>query len=397
MRRALKAGLLASIALATMGASAKQMQMDVPPYSHGYEPRTVDERGLWMQADEDERIVRDSSLLMNDEALDRYVKGVLCEAVGQDRCNSVRVYVLEVPQFNASMAPNGTMRVWTGLLLRVQNEAELASVLAHEFAHFELRHGLNGFKQARQASDVGAWIGVMGGVTSVNTSSVHQALLGSRFRFSREQEGEADLLSIKYLGKSPYPASAAASVWTQIMGESDARAIGRGLKPKRKYSAGFFDTHPTDIQRATYLKAQAEAIGGTGDLRAQAYRDALRPHLARLLEAQVKSNDFGGTEFLLQQLSGVEGWVGELLYARGALYRQRANPRDLVSAASFFREAIGRGYGNPLVHRELGLSLLRQGDTSEGRAALQEYLNRKPDASDVNVIKALVANQEPQS
>jgi predicted Zn-dependent protease len=379
-----------------MGAAPKTVQAELPPYVHAYEPRSVDERGLWMEADEGERIVRDSSLLMKDEALNRYVKGVLCEAVGQDRCNSVRVYVLEVPEFNASMTPNGTLRVWTGLLLRVQNEAELASVLAHEFAHFELRHGLNGFKQMRQASDVSAWLSVLSGFANTNTSYVQQALLGSSFQFSRAQETEADLLSIRYLGRSPYPASAAASVWTQIMGESDARAMGRGLKPKRKYSAGFFDSHPTDIQRATYLKAQAEAIGESGDLRAKEYREALRPYLPRLLEAQVKSNDFGGTEFLLQQLSGVEGWTGDLLFARGALYRQRANPRDLASAATFFREAIGSGYADPAVHRELGLSLLRNGDASEGRAALQEYLNRKPNASDLSVIKALVGNQEQQ-
>jgi predicted Zn-dependent protease len=312
--------------------------------------------------------------------------------VGKDRCNSARIYVLEIPQFNASMAPNGAMRVQSGLLLRVQNEAELAAVLGHEFAHFELRHGLNGFKQRRSSSDVGAWIQVLGGISSTNTGNLQAAVLGTQYSFSRAQETDADLLSMKYMARSPYQASAAASVWDYVMAEDDARSAERGKKVQRRYTAGFFDTHPTSLARSTYLKEEAARLGMGGELRSMEYREAMRPFLPRFLAAQVKSNDFGGSEYLLQAMSQVEGWTGELLFARGELYRQRANPRDLASASDMFRQAIAKGYAQPEVHRELGLSLLRNGQQSEGRAALQQYLSLKPDATDGSVIKMLVGN-----
>lgn len=344
-----------------------------------------------MEADEQERALRDSPLIMREDDLNRYVKGVLCKAVGQERCHSVRVYVLEVPQFNASMAPNGTMRVWSGLLLRAQNEAELAAILGHEFAHFELRHGLRAFKQARASTDVTAWAGLLGAAVGVNTGVLQLSVIGGIYRFSRDHESAADLLSLTYMANSPYPNAAAADVWRYVMGEADARSVARGQKPRQSYSAGFFDTHPASLERATYLQQQATRNPHPGDYGAKAYRDAMRPYLPRFLAAQVKANDFGGSEYLLQTMSGVEGWTGDLLFARGELYRQRGNPRDLATASQFFRQAITQGYVESVVYRELGLSLMRNGEQADGRAALQEYLTRNPDASDRGMINALVA------
>ena len=400
---ALRKGLLlACAALVASGAAPAPIITpgELPAYAKAYEPQTKDERGIWMEADEGERVLRDSSLLIRDQALSNYVKDVLCRDVGEERCNSARIYIVEVPQFNASMAPNGTMRVWTGLLLRVQNEAELASVLGHEFAHFELRHSLAGTKKERDAASLVAWIGVLGagaatygaGGAANATSSIQLAVIGSNFKFNREQETAADLLSLKYMGNSPYDPSAAQQVWNYLRAESDARSVARGLKPGRATKTQFFDTHPSSPERAIYLKVEADKMGKRGELRAQEYRDAIRPFMPRLLAAQVKSNDFGGSEYLLQTMSKTEGWTGDLLFARGELFRQRANPRDLATAADLFREAIAKGYAQPEAHRELGLSLLRNGKEAEGKESLRQYLTLKPDASDGNVIKLLAGN-----
>ena len=49
------------------------------------------------------------------------------------------------------------------------------------------------------------------------------------------------------------------------MAEQDATAIGRKRKAKQRYTAGFFDSHPTELKRATYLSLAAQKIGGGGD------------------------------------------------------------------------------------------------------------------------------------
>ena len=145
------------------------------------------------------------------------------------------------------------------------------------------------------------------------------------------------------------------------MGEADATAVGRKRKPKQHYSAGFFDTHPTDLKRAVYLTEAAAKLNDPGDPASAGHRQAIANYLPRFLAAQIKLNDFGGTEYLLNSLASSDGWNGDLLFAKGELYRLRGNPRDLVSAAQFYGEAIAAGYSAPDARRDLGLALLRSG------------------------------------
>lgn len=390
MNRSLVA--LATVAAVAMSGGARAAPNPLPPFTLGYQPQSVDERGMWMEADEVERKLRDSPLVIRDEALTAYVHGVLCRTVGEDRCKGVRIYILEVPAFNATMMPNGAMTVWSGLLLRVHNEAELGAILGHEFGHFELRHTLAAFKQRRSATDVLAWLSVLGGMANQNFSYVELSILGSMFRFSRDQEREADLQGLKYLASSPYPAEAAVDVWKTAMAEADATAVGRGRKPQQHYKAGFFDDHPTELDRATTLAEAAAKMNHSGDPAAAPYRTAMAPYLSRFLSAQIERNDFGGSEYILNSLASSGGWTGELLFARGELYRQRGNPRDLVSAAQFYGQAIAAGYTAPDAHRNLGLTLLRTGQVTEGKQALEEYLKLDPNASDAKAIAALMSN-----
>ena len=80
--------LLAAACLAAGPAFAKEADFQRPTYAGAYEPQGVDERGLWMQLDEHERGFRDSPLVVHDELLTRYIKGVLCKTVGDDRCSA---------------------------------------------------------------------------------------------------------------------------------------------------------------------------------------------------------------------------------------------------------------------------------------------------------------------
>jgi hypothetical protein len=382
--------LLAAIVLSLPPGSAclYGQNIVVPPYQGVYEPQGVDERGMWMLADEDERAIRDSNLLIRDAALTDYVKGVLCRTVGDDRCRNVRVYVMRVALFNASMSPNGTLVVWSGLLLRCRSEAELASVLGHEFAHFERRHGLRDFRHRRTASDIMAWSALLGAITA-QPSNTNILMLGGIFRFDRGQEREADILGLAYLRRSIYRPQVASEVWVRMMDEVDATSLGRAQRSRRYDRTAFFADHPTDADRAAYLRNLAgPEIPGRID-NADAYAAAMRAWIRPFLDDQIGLNDFGGTEFLLTQLAA-NGWTSDLLYARGELYRMRGNPRDLVNAADFYRQSIALDNGRAEAFHGLGLALMRSRSEEEGRGALARYLTLKPDAPDAPMIRMLI-------
>lgn len=375
----------ASLIHGDIASAAKAKAVPPPPYTGAYEPKTVDERGVWMLADEDERKLRDSSYVIADRPLNDYVRGVLCRAVGQERCAGVRLYIMRNPRFNATMYPNGMLQIWSGLLLRMQNEAELAGILGHEFAHFEQRHTLAGFRQRRLATDIITWASLGGQYGA----AIQNGALASIFSFSRAQETEADLLGLKYLAASDYRKAALVDVWTRTMDEADATAAGRKQRSKRYDAVAFFAEHPTNLERATYLRKAAGDDAADGDDERSAYVRAIAPHIPMLLADQIKLNDFAGTDFLLNVMAK-EGWTADLLYARGELYRARGNPRDLVSAADFYRASITAKGDLAEAWRGLGLVELRNRHLPEGREALSRYVSLSPSAPDVGLVKSLI-------
>ena len=108
---------------------------------------------------------------------------------------------------------------------------------------------------------------------------------------------------------------------------------------------------------------------------------------------QIRLNDFGGSEYVINSLAA-KGWTADLWFARGELFRLRGNQRDLVNAVDFYREAIVLDPDMADAYRGLGLSQLKTGQRTDGQAALAQYLNLKPDASDAPMIGMLLPKEK---
>ncbi|MBA4778220.1 MAG: peptidase M48 [Sphingomonadales bacterium RIFCSPHIGHO2_01_FULL_65_20] len=394
-RMRLAVGVLALAA----GVSAQAEPPLPPPYAGAYQPQGVDEQGLWREMDEEERRFAQSDMIIRDPTLQAYVTKVLCDTVGQDRCDATRIYIVRVPMFNASMSPNGLIQVYSGLLLRVHSEAELGAVLGHEFGHFEARHSLERLKAQRSGGDVLAWAGVLASLAPSydmlrTYRNLQLTIIGSIYRFNRDQEREADGLGISYLNTSALRPQAAAQVWERLMAEFTADARAKGLKKPRFDRIPFYSTHPPEAERATTLALLARPEAATRDDGAARYRAALAPWLPQLLDDQIKLNDFGASEYIIQSLAE-SGWTAPLWHARGELYRLRGAPRDLVHAAQFYDEAIALDPAHPEAHRGLGLALLKTGQAAAGQKALLRYLELKPDAADAKLIGMMIPKEVP--
>ena len=142
-RRLWLRGACAHCAVLAGAVFAQQAEWS-PPTRFVRPDLATDEGGLWAMMDREETRLRRSPFRMRDEALARYLQEVVCR-LGGDHCPDMRVYAVRTPYFNASMAPNGMMQVWSGLLLRMDNEAQLAAVLGHEIGHFLQRHSVERF------------------------------------------------------------------------------------------------------------------------------------------------------------------------------------------------------------------------------------------------------------
>ncbi|KTT75233.1 M48 family metallopeptidase [Sphingomonas endophytica] len=378
----------AALLLAAAPVMAADLTPTGSPSAPGYTPIGRDEQGLWAEADEQERELKASKLIVRDPGVNAYLRRVLCRTVGDGHCRAVRLYLVRAPIFNADMGPTGVLRLYTGLLLRVRDEAELAAILGHEFTHFENRHSLADMRRRRSATNWGAWLTVASIAASAPRNYTPDFLV-SYYSYSRDQEREADLGGLHRMSGAGYRPLAASNVWMHLREEKDAQARGLGVRSLKDRDYGPFVSHPMDVERMTYLAREGQALttpatsfDGLDD-----YRRQLAPIWPMLIDDQIKLNDFGASEYVLANLARGD-WTGPLLYARAELYRARGLI-DQLTAEALYRQAIVRDDAPVATWRGLGLVLLRNGRADEGRAMLRDYLRRAPDAVDRAALQAM--------
>ena len=170
-------------ALAQEGAAAAGATSSPLPAERFVRPALeTDEGGLWGMMDREEARLRRSPFVVRDSQLSKYLQDLVCRLAG-DHCPDIRVHVVRTPLFNATMAPNGMMQVWTGLLLRAENEAQLAAILGHEIGHYLERHTLERLRDMRSRAAFAQFMGLFGVVGAIGQLG---ALAGA-FAFSREE------------------------------------------------------------------------------------------------------------------------------------------------------------------------------------------------------------------
>jgi beta-barrel assembly-enhancing protease len=399
-RRALLVGGGAVAASLTTGvAQARIRPADMQPLiGPGFRPTDRDEIGLWQQMERVEEEVAGSNILIKDPELIRYLQALIGQ-VGGPAAKDMRIYLARIPEFNAVMFPTGFAVIFSGLLLRMRNEAQLAGVIAHESGHFLRRHMIRMWRDQRRKSDlfaIGAMVaGVAGAGAGINTGDITQlAQLGtilSLFRYSRTLEAEADAMGVRLLAENGYPPMEMANTWEQLIGEQDASARHRRKRRDRGHS--LFATHPAPEARMADLKASAaEATlpGRIYDERRARYLQAIGPIRKMLLDDQVKLNDPGASQYLIETLAR-DGWNGLLRFYEAEVWRLRNRHGDELRAAQGYAVAVAYPDAPPEAWRWHGLSLMKAGRQPEARAALSRYLAMQPNAADAPFIRQMIS------
>jgi predicted Zn-dependent protease len=399
-RRGLLLGGGALAAAATTGvANARVRPKDmVPLIGRGYRPTDADERGLWQQMERVEEEVAGSNLLIKDPQLVSYLRDVI-GAVGGPAAKDMRIYLARVPDFNAMMFPTGFTVFFSGLLLRMRNEAQFAGVVAHESAHFLRNHMIRMWRDMKRKSDLFAIgqmaLGGIAGTTGANVNDIAQlAQLGtimSLLQYNRQMEAEADAMGARLLAEQGYPAIEMANTWQQLIGEMDASARYRRKRRDRRWS--LFETHPSPESRMADLRISAAEVtlpGRTYDSRRGRYLKAIGPIRQMLLDDQVKLNDPGASQYLISTLAQ-DGWDGTLRFYDAEIWRLRNRVGDDQRAAHGYATAVLYPDAPADAWRWHGLSLMKQGRAGEAKAALHRYLRMAPNAPDAPFIRQMAS------
>jgi len=119
----------------------------------------------------------------------------------------LRFYVLKSPYVNAFATDEGIIFVSYGLLARLQTEAQLAFILAHESIHFFHQHAMTAYVEKEEAkSDIKYW----------QKKSAEEFVM-KRHAFSREQEIEADNEGLELFLESEYSTESVIGVFDILL------------------------------------------------------------------------------------------------------------------------------------------------------------------------------------
>ncbi|WP_421880838.1 M48 family metalloprotease [Pacificispira sp.] len=359
----------------------------------------TDEAGLWMQMDRAERQLATSGKRIRDPELESYITRIVCDLADQ-YCGDVRVYLVRTPIFNATMAPNGVMQVWSGLLLRAQDEAQLAAVLGHEIAHYLRRHSIKRFRDVRSKLTGLAVFRIAAAVFGVAPVGDVAALgmMGSIQSYSRDHERESDFMGQNLMVESGYDPMAASELWAQLNRE---RARMEEIDPDKKSPRSvFFASHPPSEEREENLRLRAEAFaqsGVEGRRGREDYIAALGEWREVFLRDELELGEHAQSEALLEILVDSRPEDGALRYFQGELYRARSQDGDADRALAAYAEAAELGYAEAGLYRGWGLTALKNGDNAAGIAALKTYLDLAPEAPDAGMIRFMIGSADATS
>jgi len=396
-RSLLVGGGATAAALSTGIADARILPKDmVPLVGPGYRPTEKDEQGIWQLMDRAEEEIAGSNLLMTDPKLTGYLKDLIGK-VGGPAARDFRIYLAHIPDFNAMMFPTGFAVVFSGLLLRMRNEAQLAGVIAHESGHFLRRHMIRSWRDQRRKTDIFAIAAMAAGVGGAAGGVylgdyVQLAQLGtilSLFQYSRQMEAEADAMGARLIAEAGYEPVEMSNIWQQLIGEEAASARYRR---KRRRRGSLFDTHPSEGSRMADLKADALEVkdpGRTYEVGRERYLATIGGIRPLLLDDQVKLNDPGASQYLIETLAQ-DGWNGLLRYYEGEVWRLRNRHGDDARAALSYASAVSYPDAPADAWRWHGISLMKAGRNAEAKSAFARYLTMKPDATDAAWVRQMI-------
>src|ERR1700694_4233897 len=156
--------------------------------------------------------------IINDPVIAEYVNRVGQNLVrNSDAKVPFTIKVIDSEDVNAFALPGGFFFVNSGLILKADNEAELAGVMSHEIAHVAARHGTRQATRGEIANLMTIPLIFMGGWAGYGARQAASILVPVGFlKFSRGFESEADMLGLQYMYKTGYDPTAFVDFFEKI-------------------------------------------------------------------------------------------------------------------------------------------------------------------------------------
>ena len=368
----------------------------------------ADEREIWEQSEAEQQKLNRKGNLYQDPLLEEYLNDVtrrLTPPEVGEQGMPIRLRILPDPSLNAFAYPNGAIYVHTGLLARVENEAQLATVLGHEITHVINRDAVRHYRSTRNKviaaniAAVAASIGISAvagdqsrqgnAVAASVIGQTSNALLGLGLQlgvlaavngYGREIEDMADVGAMRLMTQAGYNVNEAPKVHQML--------LQRYGDPSRLENF-FFGNHSRNQERIEHyermLSADYAQVAHASTLitNTEEFQRRTRPLVRDNAILDIEAGRYGTAKAALERVLAVAPSDAKAHFYLGELYRkQRRDPADVEHAITAYRNAAEHDSSYPEPQRSLGLLYYSRGRKAEARQAFERYLELKPHADD---------------
>lgn len=335
-------------AIAPVAVSQKKtapVEATPPPVNEQFKFGKVDLELLEQVNLLDRRFERDG-LVLDDEAANTYLsrigeslipKGLVLEDV------SWKFRALRDPVPNAFGLPNGSIYVSTGLLALMDNESQLAAVLAHELTHIMRRHAYMQNRSNRKKfltmnimAAVGAYApgGVVGAAIIIVTTIAPFIVVATMYGYSRDLEREADHKGIDMMIAAEYPPEEMVKMMKLLNNDIEGEQIRL-----------FYNDHPVLQERidylSSYLGARADRVTPQMELNREkdAYFKKTESVMRHDIQLSISAGRFRSAVYLAQRLVDFRPDSSENVFWLAEAYRTlgprspRLTQKELTNSA----------------------------------------------------------------
>lgn len=344
----------------------------------GVKATTEGEQRLWTQAGQLDEAILKSGQIYEDPKLRGYLQGIM-DDLFPEFDGKIRVQLLKDPVLNAFAMPNGSIYINIGLIAALENEAQIATVLAHEGIHFTQKHG------ALQRENFHNSVGIGMAVSLLGVPFLGQLVAASSiFGYSREHEMEADRMGFERLIQAGYDVKEAPKTFEHLLLEAKANKIKEPF---------FFSTHPALKKRIEHFNLLITETDQEDPIKAESdYHTHVKELREHVLKAKIKSGRYDSIIAVLNhdQLKRLYPehrgfYLGEALRLRGeADDRQKAMDAYLLVEEDFPDFAP--------VYKSLGMLYYKNKDYANARSRFQTYLDLNPEGTDAGFIRHYLKN-----
>lgn len=350
---------------------------------------------------------RQTLAFMNDPEISEYIQSLGQRLVSHsdNPQQDYRFFVINNPTINAFAVPGGFIGVHTGLILAAQNEAELASVLAHETAHITQRH-IPRLIAESQRTTLPAMAAILAGI--LLASSGHQggeaaialtsaAVAQKGINYTRTFEEEADRIGMQILAQSGFDPRAMPAFFEQMQ---NLNRLNDTSLPE------FLRTHPVTTSRIAdsrnraekfkvrqtpdssdfqHLRAKIRALApGNADEITRGFRENLAQ--GKYLNAEAERYGYVVALLRARQIPTARAEVQKLLAKQPNRISYRILEAETEMAAEKYPQALAT-YADiyakaptsaPLMHYYVS-ALLKTGKYRQAKDLLKTALQRRPE------------------